>query len=69
TLQDVITLHEENRRKERILQKKRAKIKAFQGLPPNLERAKEVLRAAQSEQHALSQLRERLLRQMVDHVS
>ncbi|KIM39013.1 hypothetical protein M413DRAFT_75428 [Hebeloma cylindrosporum] len=54
---------------ERELKEKRAKIKAFQGLPPNLELARHELRVARQRQMELIQLRERLLGHMADNLS
>ncbi|RDB27279.1 hypothetical protein Hypma_004295 [Hypsizygus marmoreus] len=58
-----------NKLKEQELKAKRAKVKAFQGLPPNLELARHELRNARSEQMKLIQLRERLLGRMAESVT
>ncbi|KAG6807579.1 hypothetical protein H0H93_001421, partial [Arthromyces matolae] len=50
-----------NKNKLQELQAKRSKIKAFNGLPPNLELARCELRQAQQELEKLTHLRERLL--------
>ncbi|KAG5725414.1 hypothetical protein E4T56_gene4170 [Termitomyces sp. T112] len=58
-----------NKTKEQVLRAKRAKIKAFKGLPPNLQLARHDLRQARHELEKLTQLRERLLGRMADGVS
>ncbi|PCH33196.1 hypothetical protein WOLCODRAFT_61508 [Wolfiporia cocos MD-104 SS10] len=55
--------------KERTLAEKRAKVKAFQGLPPNVDVARHKLKNAREEQMKLIQLRDRLLDRMVSGVS
>ncbi|EMD41453.1 hypothetical protein CERSUDRAFT_70011 [Gelatoporia subvermispora B] len=57
------------RSKDRELQTKRAKVQAYQGLPPNLELARHELMKARDEQTKLIQLRERLLSRMADGVN
>ncbi|GLB36766.1 hypothetical protein LshimejAT787_0310530 [Lyophyllum shimeji] len=58
-----------NKAKEQELKAKRAKIKAFKGLPPNLDLARHELRNARHELGQLTQLRERLLGKMAEGVS
>ncbi|KAF8060811.1 hypothetical protein FPV67DRAFT_1511644 [Lyophyllum atratum] len=58
-----------NKAKEQELKAKRAKLKAFKGLPPNLELARHELRNARNELGKLTQLRERLLGKMAESVS
>ncbi|KAF9554539.1 hypothetical protein CPC08DRAFT_766654 [Agrocybe pediades] len=55
--------------KAKEIKEKRAKIKAFKGLPPNLELARHELRLARQKQMELIQLRERLLGKMADGVA
>ncbi|KAL6298161.1 hypothetical protein BKA93DRAFT_89137 [Sparassis latifolia] len=57
-------LHKELKVKEQQLKEKRARVEAFQGVPPNLELARHELRNARDEQMKLIQLRERLLDRM-----
>jgi len=68
TVTQLVKQQEKNRLKEQQLQEKRAKIKAFQGLPPNLELARDELRNSRDEHLKLIQLRERLLRRMAEGV-
>ncbi|KAJ6605340.1 hypothetical protein DFH09DRAFT_1422388 [Mycena vulgaris] len=56
------------RGEHRTIKAKRAKIKAFKGLPPNLDLARQQLRTARAAQMDLIQLRERLLGRMADSV-
>ncbi|CAA7266389.1 unnamed protein product [Cyclocybe aegerita] len=65
----LIAQKEKNLASEKELKENRAKIKAFQGLPPNLELARHELRVAREKQMELIQLRERLLGRMADSVS
>ncbi|KAG5644132.1 hypothetical protein DXG03_009079 [Asterophora parasitica] len=58
-----------NKAREAEIKTKRAKIKAFKGLPPNLELARHELRNARDELGQLTQLRERLLGRMAEGVS
>ncbi|KAG5649643.1 hypothetical protein H0H81_002723 [Sphagnurus paluster] len=58
-----------NRAREQELKAKRAKVKAFKGLPPNIELARHELRNARNELGELTQLRERLLGRMAEGVS
>ncbi|KAF8227808.1 hypothetical protein L208DRAFT_1365636 [Tricholoma matsutake] len=68
TVTQLMKQQESNKLKEQQLQAKRAKIKAFQGLPPNLHLARQELRSARDEHMKLIQLRERLLRRMAESV-
>ncbi|KAI0825318.1 hypothetical protein BC628DRAFT_1419297 [Trametes gibbosa] len=54
---------------EKVLKEKRAKVEAFQGLPPNIDLARHVLAEARDKQMELIQLRERLLGKMADGVN
>ncbi|KAJ6559318.1 hypothetical protein B0H10DRAFT_2119668 [Mycena sp. CBHHK59/15] len=58
-----------NHARVQAIKVKRSKVKAFKGLPPNLELARLQLRTARAEQMNLIQLRERLLGKMADSVS
>ncbi|KAH9850582.1 hypothetical protein C2E23DRAFT_734559 [Lenzites betulinus] len=53
---------------EQVLKEKRAKVEAFQGLPPNIDLARHALAEARDKQMELIQLRERLLGKMADGV-
>ncbi|KAF8816606.1 hypothetical protein BYT27DRAFT_7181417 [Phlegmacium glaucopus] len=69
TVSQLLEQKEKNQVRERELKEKRAKIRAFQGLPPNLELARHELRTARQKQMELVQLRERLLGRMADGVA
>jgi len=69
TVTELATLHQQIKARDKTLAEKRAKVAAFQGLPPNIERARHELRKAQDEQMKLIQLRERLLDRMASGVS
>jgi len=69
TVTELAAQQERIRKKEQEVKAKKAKIKAFQGLPPNLDLARMELRNARNEQMKLIQLRERLLGRMADGVS
>jgi len=56
-------------KRETDIKAKRAKIRAFQGLPPNLKMARLELKRARDEQMELIKLRERILRRMADGVT
>ncbi|KAI0761160.1 hypothetical protein BD413DRAFT_607241 [Trametes elegans] len=57
------------KKQEHELREKRAKVEAFQGLPPNIDLARHALAEARDKQMGLIQLRERLLGKMVDGVN
>ncbi|KZT24661.1 hypothetical protein NEOLEDRAFT_1134699 [Neolentinus lepideus HHB14362 ss-1] len=69
TVSDILDQRERIRKREQDLKAKQAKIRAFKGLPPNLELARHELRNARQEQMQLIQLRERLLGAMAAGVS
>ncbi|TFK38746.1 hypothetical protein BDQ12DRAFT_605438 [Crucibulum laeve] len=69
TVTQLAKQQEMNKALEQKIKAKRAKIKAFQGLPPNLELARHEVRIARDEQMKLIQLRERLLGRMAESVS
>ncbi|KAJ7474034.1 hypothetical protein FB451DRAFT_1088772 [Mycena latifolia] len=58
-----------NERRIQAIKAKRAQIKAFKGLPPNLDLARQQLKAARAAQMELIQQRERLLGRMADGVA
>ncbi|KAF9445611.1 hypothetical protein P691DRAFT_675263 [Macrolepiota fuliginosa MF-IS2] len=60
---------ERNAKREEGIRSKRAKLRTFQGLPPNLDLARHELYQSQQEQMDLIQLRERLLGSMADSIS
>ncbi|KAK7007988.1 PCI domain-containing protein [Favolaschia claudopus] len=66
---DVATQQTVNDQRIQSIKAKRAQIKAFRGLPPNLTLAREQLRTAQAEQMELIRIRERLLGQMAESVA
>ncbi|KAH9920306.1 uncharacterized protein B0H18DRAFT_1024749 [Fomitopsis serialis] len=69
TVTELAALHKQIKARDKTLAEKRAKVAAFQGLPPNIELARHELRKAQDEQMNLIQLRERLLDRMASGVS
>ncbi|KAI0757547.1 hypothetical protein C8Q80DRAFT_105675 [Daedaleopsis nitida] len=69
TVTELAEFRTQLKRQEQILKEKRARVEAFQGLPPNIELARHALQEARDKQMELIQLRERLLGKMVDGVS
>ncbi|TFY59708.1 hypothetical protein EVJ58_g5610 [Rhodofomes roseus] len=69
TVTELATIHKQIKVKDKTLAEKRAKVAAFQGLPPSIELARHELRRARDEQLKLIQLRERLLDRMASGVS
>ncbi|KAH9947067.1 hypothetical protein B0H21DRAFT_740856 [Amylocystis lapponica] len=69
TVSQLVAQVKELKSKEKLLKEMRAKVHAFQGLPPNLELARHELRNARDEHMKLVQLRERLLERMASGVS
>ncbi|PPQ95762.1 hypothetical protein CVT26_015849, partial [Gymnopilus dilepis] len=69
TISQYLSQKEKNYALEREIKRKKAKLDAFQGLPPNLELARHELRVARQRQMELIQLRERLLGRIADSVS
>ncbi|KAK7694153.1 hypothetical protein QCA50_001333 [Cerrena zonata] len=69
SITELSEMREGLRKKEQTLKEKRARLQAFQGLPPNLELARLELQGARQEQMQLIQLRERLLSVMASSVS
>ncbi|KAJ7115249.1 hypothetical protein C8R44DRAFT_794304 [Mycena epipterygia] len=68
TFADLTTQQATNERKAQALKAKRGQIRAFRGLPPNLDLAKQQLKTARAAQMELLQLRERLLGRMAESV-
>ncbi|CAL1696754.1 unnamed protein product [Somion occarium] len=64
SLSELSEMREGIKKKEQILKEKRAKVQAYQGLPPNLDLARLELQKARQERMQLTQLRERLLSSM-----
>ncbi|KAJ7691307.1 hypothetical protein B0H17DRAFT_1286852 [Mycena rosella] len=58
-----------NARRAQEIKDKRARIKLFKGLPPDLDLARQQLKSARAAQMELIQLRERLLGRMADGVA
>lgn len=69
TVSQLAGSHKQLREKEKILAEKRARVAAFQGLPPNIDVARHQLSHAQDEHMKLIQLRERLLDRMASGVA
>ncbi|KAI8983281.1 hypothetical protein BD414DRAFT_529720 [Trametes punicea] len=69
SITEFISLRKQLKKQEQMLKEKRARVEAFQGLPPNIELAKHALAEARDKQMELIQLRERLLSKMVDEVN
>ncbi|KAJ7118035.1 hypothetical protein C8R43DRAFT_1153820 [Mycena crocata] len=68
TFADLTAQQAANEQRAQALKTKRAQIKAFRGLPPNLDLARQKLKAARAAQMELIQLRERLLGRMAASV-
>ncbi|KAK7047229.1 hypothetical protein VNI00_006895 [Paramarasmius palmivorus] len=68
TISELSVQQEKNREKEKEIEKKRAKLKAYQGLPPDLEMAQIELTGAREEHTKLINIREKLLSRMVQDV-
>ncbi|KAF8139358.1 hypothetical protein K438DRAFT_1880071 [Mycena galopus ATCC 62051] len=68
TFADLTTQQTVNEKRMQSIKEKRAELKAFKGLPPNLALARQQLRTARDAQMELIHLRERLLGQMVESV-
>ncbi|KAG2001916.1 hypothetical protein CC2G_001517 [Coprinopsis cinerea AmutBmut pab1-1] len=69
TITALLQQQEKNRKLARDIKDKKAKIRTFQGLPPNLELARHELQKAREEQMKLIQLREQLLTNMAAGVA
>ncbi|KAK0244996.1 hypothetical protein EDD85DRAFT_799232 [Armillaria nabsnona] len=69
TISDLIAQSDRIKQRKELIKVKRNKIKAFKGVPPNLDLARTQLRDARAEQMKLFQLRERLMEKMTSGVS
>ncbi|KAG7440075.1 uncharacterized protein BT62DRAFT_957389 [Guyanagaster necrorhizus] len=69
TISDLIAQSDRIKQRKEQIKAKRSKIKAFKGVPPNLDLARTQLREAREEQVKLFQLRERLMEKMTSGVS
>ncbi|KAJ8089013.1 hypothetical protein PM082_014261 [Marasmius tenuissimus] len=69
TVSDLSAQQDRNKETEERIRQKRAKLKVFQGLPPNLDLARAALRKAEEEQTYLFQVRERLLGSMAESMA
>ncbi|CDO71731.1 hypothetical protein BN946_scf184920.g15 [Trametes cinnabarina] len=56
------------KKQDQVLKEKRAKVEAFQGLPPNIDLARHALAEANEKHMELVRIRERLLGKMADGV-
>ncbi|TFK89279.1 hypothetical protein K466DRAFT_519202 [Polyporus arcularius HHB13444] len=68
SITELAAFRKQLKKQEHTLKEKRARVEAFQGLPPNIELARHALEEARDRQMELIQLRERLLGKMVDGV-
>ncbi|KAJ7751941.1 hypothetical protein DFH07DRAFT_960776 [Mycena maculata] len=68
TFADLTARQAANERRAEAIEAKRAQLRSFRGLPPNLNLARQQLKSARAAQMALIQLRERLLGQMAEGV-
>ncbi|KAJ8463219.1 hypothetical protein ONZ51_g10396 [Trametes cubensis] len=69
SITELAALRKKLKEQEHILKQKRAKVEAFQGLPPNIELARHALAEARDKQMELINIRERLLGKMVKGVN
>ncbi|KAF7978963.1 hypothetical protein HWV62_44201 [Athelia sp. TMB] len=69
TITQLSAQHERIKKQEADIKAKRAKLRAFKGLPPNLDVARMQLKQARDEQMELIKLRERILGKMAAGVS
>ncbi|KAH9891201.1 hypothetical protein C8Q73DRAFT_764180 [Cubamyces lactineus] len=69
TIAELAALRQKLKEQEHVLKQKRAKLEAFQGLPPNIELARHALAEARDKQMELIRIRERLLGNMVKGVN
>ncbi|KAF7340471.1 PCI domain-containing protein [Mycena venus] len=68
TFADLTAQQTANEQRVQSIKAKRAQVKAFRGLPPNLPLARAQLKSARAAQMELIQLRERLLGRMAESV-
>ncbi|KAJ7611196.1 hypothetical protein FB45DRAFT_941247 [Roridomyces roridus] len=69
TFTDTTAVQASNAQRSQAIKEKRAQIKAFKGLPPNLDLARQQLQTARAAQMELVQLCEKLLAQMAAGVA
>ncbi|KAI0369862.1 hypothetical protein BV20DRAFT_1044108 [Pilatotrama ljubarskyi] len=69
SITELAAFRKQLKKHEQVLKEKRARVEAFQGLPPNIDLARHALAEARDKQMELIQLRERLLGKMVDGVN
>ncbi|KAI0762474.1 hypothetical protein C8Q74DRAFT_1207818, partial [Fomes fomentarius] len=69
SITELAALRKMLKKQEQVLKEKRARVEAFQGLPPSIDMARHALQEARDKQMELIQLRERLLGKMVDGVN
>ncbi|KZP30273.1 hypothetical protein FIBSPDRAFT_908043 [Athelia psychrophila] len=69
TISQLAAQQERIKKREADIKAKRTKIRAFQGLPPNLHLARMQLKGARDEQMELIKLRERILGKMADGIA
>ncbi|KAI9065770.1 hypothetical protein FKP32DRAFT_1567227 [Trametes sanguinea] len=66
---ELAALRKQLKKQDQVLKEKRAKVEAFQGLPPNIDLARLALAEASEKHMELIQVRERLLRKMAEGVN
>ncbi|KAJ2979227.1 hypothetical protein NUW54_g11170 [Trametes sanguinea] len=69
SITELATLRKQLKKQDQVLKEKRAKVEAFQGLPPNIDLARLALAEASEKHMELIQVRERLLRKMAEGVN
>ncbi|KAL0567665.1 hypothetical protein V5O48_014329 [Marasmius crinis-equi] len=69
TVSDLSAQQARNKETEEKVRQKRAKLKVYQGLPPNLDQARAALKKARTQQMRLIRMREKLLSDMAESVS
>ncbi|KAI0735799.1 hypothetical protein C8Q76DRAFT_290281 [Earliella scabrosa] len=69
SITELANFRKQLKKEEQVLKEKRARVEAFQGLPPNIELARHALQEARDRQMELIRIRERLLGKMVDGVN
>ncbi|KAI0638889.1 hypothetical protein C8Q77DRAFT_1078171 [Trametes polyzona] len=69
SITELAAFRKELKKQEQVLKEKRAKVEAFQGLPPNIDLARHALAEAREKQMELTRLRERLLGKMAESVN
>ncbi|KAL7285900.1 hypothetical protein ACG7TL_001011 [Trametes sanguinea] len=69
SITELDVLRKQLKKQDQVLKEKRAKVEAFQGLPPNIDLARLALVEASEKHLELVQIRERLLRKMAEGVN